>query len=215
MNNNQNQQSEEWRRCQYPLVRHEVSNFGRIRHALTKKLLRPAISNAGYKHFTARVKGKTVNASVHEQVALAFVDGWREGLQVNHKDGNKLNNCAWNLEWITASENVRHSRYVLGKQVKPVVLLNEKGFPEHVFRSARECERILRGNVRWEIKRGHRYHGFRPLYITWAQYKMLHHLVSVHVYTLRSAWVELQTDLFLNNQQEKPHPNPPQRGRGA
>ena len=199
MNNNRNQQSEEWRRCQYPFVRYEVSNFGRIRHARTKNVLNPNINKAGYKRFAANVKGKSCHSDVHVQVALAFVDGWREGLQVNHKDGNKLNNCAWNLEWISASENIRHSRYVLGKQVKPVVLLDEKGFPKHVFRSARECERILGGNVHTPINRGYRHHGFRPLYITWAQYQMLHHLVSEHGYTLRSAWVELQTDLFLNS----------------
>ena len=205
MDKTTNNEHEEWRRCQYPFVRYEVSNLGRIRHALTKELLHPAINGKGYLRFTAKLKGKTVTTSVHTQVALAFVDGWREGLQVNHKDGNKLNNCAWNLEWVSASENVRHSRYVLGTQVKPVVLLDKKGFPEHVFRSAAECNRAMCGNVREAIARSHRYHGFRPLYITWTQYHMLHHLVSEHGYTLRSAWVELQTDLFL-----KPHPNPPQ-----
>ena len=199
MDKTTNNEHEEWRRCQYPFVRYEVSNLGRIRHALTKELLHPAINGKGYLRFTAKLKGKNVATSVHTQVALAFVDGWREGLQVNHKDGNKLNNCAWNLEWISASENTNHSCYVLGKKVKPVVLLDKKGFPEHVFRSARECERILGGNVHTPINKGHRYHGFRPLYITWAQYHMLHHLVSEHGYTLRSAWVELQTDLFLNS----------------
>ena len=199
MNKTTNNEHEEWRRCQYPLVRHEVSNFGRIRHALTKNLLHPAISKGGYLRFTANVKGKTVATDVHIQVALAFVDGWREGLQVNHKDGNKLNNCAWNLEWISASENTNHSYYVLGKQVKPVVLLDKKGFPAHVFRSGNECNRAMGGNVKQAIARSYRYHRFRPRYITWAQYQMLRHLVSVHGYTLRSAWVELQTDLFLNS----------------
>jgi len=203
MNKTINNEHEVWRRCQYPLVRHEVSNYGRIRHALTKHLRKLNVNCKGYVVFTVKIKGKVLLAKVHKQVALAFVDGWREGLQVNHKDGNKLNNCAWNLEWVSASENVRHARYVLGKQVKPVVLLDKKGFPAHVFRSGAECAKMFGGNVRAAIKRGQRYHGFRPRYITWAQYQMLHHLVSVHGYTLRSAWVELQTDLFLNNHQEK------------
>ena len=199
MNKTTNNEHEEWRRCQYPLVRHEVSNFGRIRHALTKNLLHPAISKGGYLRFTANVKGKTVATDVHIQVALAFVDGWREGLQVNHKDGNKLNNCAWNLEWISASENIRHANYVLGKKVRPVVLFTRNGLLEQVFRSASECDRMLGYSVHRAIKDGHLYHGLRPRYITWAQYQMLRHLVSVHGYTLRSAWVELQTDLFLNS----------------
>ena len=199
MDKTTNNEHEEWRRCQYPFVRHEVSNLGRIRHALTKNILKLHENNAGYLRFAVSHKGKSVKVCVHEQVALAFVDGWREGLQVNHKDGNKQNNRAWNLEWVSASENMRHARYVLGKQVKPVVLLDEKGFPAYVFRSAAECNRATDGDVHNHINRGHRYHGFRPLYITWAQYHMLHHLVSEHGYTLRSAWVELQTDLFLNS----------------
>ena len=199
MDKTTNNEHEEWRRCQYPAVRHEVSNLGRIRHALTKNLLKLRENNAGYLRFAVSHKGKSVKVCVHEQVALAFVDGWREGLQVNHKDGNKQNNRAWNLEWVSASENMRHARYVLGKQVKPVVLLDEKGFPAYVFRSAAECNRATDGDVHNHINRGHRYHGFRPLYITWAQYHMLHHLVSEHGYTLRSAWVELQTDLYLNS----------------
>ena len=213
MNNNRNQQSEEWRRCQYPFVRHEVSNLGRIRHALTKKLVHPAIANKGYLRFTASVKGKNVATNVHTQVALAFVDGWREGLQVNHKDGNKLNNCAWNLEWVSASENIRHANYVLGKHVRPVVLFTRNGFPEQVFRSASECDRMLGYSVHRAIKDGHLYHGLRPRYITWAQYQMLHHLVSDHGYTLRSAWVELQTDLFLNSN-GSPTPTLPTGGGG-
>ena len=32
-----------------------------------------------------------------------------EKLEVNHKDGNKENNCLNNLEWCSGSENVKHS----------------------------------------------------------------------------------------------------------
>lgn len=41
-------------------------------------------------------------------VAEAFVDGWFEGAEVNHKDLNKLNNKWDNLEWVTHSENQKH-----------------------------------------------------------------------------------------------------------
>lgn len=46
---------------------------------------------------------------IHRLVALHFCKGYQEDLIVNHKDGNKLNNIAENLEWVTHSENDLHA----------------------------------------------------------------------------------------------------------
>jgi hypothetical protein len=40
---------------------------------------------------------------------MVFVHGYKKGLQVNHKDGNKKNNAAYNLEWVTTQQNIKHS----------------------------------------------------------------------------------------------------------
>jgi hypothetical protein len=40
---------------------------------------------------------------------MAFVEGFEEGLDVNHIDGNKLNNNFQNLEWVTSGENQKHA----------------------------------------------------------------------------------------------------------
>lgn len=49
------------------------------------------------------------DAYIHRLVAEAFCDNPRGCSEVNHKDGNKQNNNASNLEWCTRSENNRHA----------------------------------------------------------------------------------------------------------
>lgn len=46
---------------------------------------------------------------VHQIVARAFIGSQERGIQVNHKDGNKSNNCVTNLEYATPLENTRHA----------------------------------------------------------------------------------------------------------
>lgn len=53
---------------------------------------------------------------VHRAVAAAFIGpAPSERHEINHKDGNPVNNMVENLEWVTPSENARHSHRVLGK----------------------------------------------------------------------------------------------------
>ncbi len=61
-------------------------------------------------------KGKFIR--VHRIVAMTFIGPCPDGLVVNHKDGNKQNNNVENLEYVTVTENERHSRRVLGKTNK-------------------------------------------------------------------------------------------------
>jgi hypothetical protein len=54
-----------------------------------------------------RVHGK--NRFAHRLIAAAFLGECPDGLQVNHKDGDKANNCPYNLEYVTRSQNLQHA----------------------------------------------------------------------------------------------------------
>ena len=194
--------SEEWRRCQYPLVRYEVSSLGRVRHARRKQPLRLLKYDGGYLYFTAKIRGQIKTFKVHRQVALSFCEGWREGLQVNHKDGNKQNNRATNLEWVTASENVRHGHYVLRKQVKAVGLFDD-GRLEHLFSSAKECNRLTGGNVRQHISKRIKYHGYTPRYLPENVYRQTLFNIKVLDMPLHQAYVEAATQIYFVENEER------------
>ena len=112
-----NNNSEIWKNIQNTDKRYQVSSFGNIRSTIT---------NHGIKKYTVRklfvrsqscaylgvgisIKGIHTNLVVHREVAKAFIPNVHNKLQVNHIDGNKLNNNVYNLEWVTCSENHLHS----------------------------------------------------------------------------------------------------------
>lgn len=93
---------------------YKVSNTGKVYSLAKSKVMKPWVINSGY-HVIALVdKGISKRNLVHRLVALNFIDNPLNKPQVNHIDGNKLNNNVDNLEWTTASENINHNK-VLGR----------------------------------------------------------------------------------------------------
>lgn len=89
---------------------YEVSNLGGVRSLRfdPPKHIYQSTTNCGYKQVKLSKYGKEKHFGVHRLVAMAFVDGYEEGLEVNHKDLNKANNVYTNLEWTTRSKNQKH-----------------------------------------------------------------------------------------------------------
>lgn len=97
---------------------YDVSCYGRIRHNFKNhyRLLGGSKHKDGY-IFVALHGTQT---PLHRIVARYFHgQDYKEGLVVNHIDGNKQNNFADNLEWVTQADNVKHS-VENGLQPKPV-----------------------------------------------------------------------------------------------
>ena len=92
---------------------YQISNFGQVKNCKTGKLLNFSKTYNGYQRVKLykKVCGKRTSQTfmVHRLVAQAFVSNPDNKPQVNHIDGNKMNNEANNLEWCTQSENLAHS----------------------------------------------------------------------------------------------------------
>lgn len=91
---------------------YQVSNLGRVKSLKHKEewILKPRLINSGYYRVLLSnpfVKGKQI--LIHRLVAIAFVPNPQNKKSVGHLDGNKLNNCADNLAWFSASDSQLHS----------------------------------------------------------------------------------------------------------
>lgn len=123
--------SEEWKQSQFDSG-YEVSSLGRVRskdrmvsqkecgrasgyeRLLSGRQIKPFISKkTGY--VQVNFSGKSRH-SVHRLVAMEFCEGYQDGLIVNHKNGDRSDNRAENLEWVTAAKNNAHAFRELGRK---------------------------------------------------------------------------------------------------
>lgn len=134
-----------WKRLNPPIDGYSVNECGNVRNDKTGKVLKPILTKNGYQ----RVCIHQHMYRVHLLVAESFMEKPKDGMQINHKDGNKTNNHVSNLEWCTASENINHAIAAGLKKVKfdnikkplPCIQMDLSGNTINEFESIKEAER--------------------------------------------------------------------------
>lgn len=120
---------------------------------IKERILKPGINPKGYLGVCLiNDKSERKTKQIHRIVAKTFINNPKNKREVNHKDGVKINNNKSNLEWVTSSENQKHS-YRTGTRkplpieqlatfnAKPILQLDINNNVINYFKSAREATR--------------------------------------------------------------------------
>lgn len=140
-----NNTSETWADINGYFGLYQISNFGRVKRLekcivrkgfeciLPEKILKQKINTNGYLSIGLTNNKKRSTVNVHRLVALSFIPNVYNQPAINHKDGNKHNNLATNLEWCSFSENSRHAKSI--------------GLKKDVFGESHGMTKLLNGDV--------------------------------------------------------------------
>jgi hypothetical protein len=103
---------ERWKDIEGTNGRYEISNKGRVWSNVSDKYLAAHPNGQGYLHVLIYWPDSSRSTKkIHKLVAQHFLAKPRDKSksQINHKDGNKLNNHVSNLEWCDGSHNTQHA----------------------------------------------------------------------------------------------------------
>jgi hypothetical protein len=89
---------------------YEVSSFGNIRNANTKRMLKHQIDKGGYCTVVIYCIDKRVAKKIHRLVAITFLENEDDKPCIDHIDGNRQNNHIENLRFATYSENSHNAK---------------------------------------------------------------------------------------------------------
>ena len=99
--------NEVWKEIDGLDSRYFISTEGRVLSLCMDgyKLMHPFICGDGYYYVDLRKDGKDLKSRVHRLVAEAFIDNPEDKPIVHHRDTNRRNNKASNLQWMTEAEH--------------------------------------------------------------------------------------------------------------
>lgn len=131
--------------------RYQISNLGRVKslpriviqehtahnHPVARKIqgtiIKPSDNGKGYKIVLLRLlnsNGRRKQFYVHRLVAEAFIGAIPQGYVINHKDYDRANNAAENLEIVTQAQNTRYS---IPNMRKPLKTSNSHTGEKHIY----------------------------------------------------------------------------------
>lgn len=119
---------------------YQISSLGRFKK--NGVILRGHVDPVGYVRVAHWRNGKRKLVYLHRLVAEAFCP--RHGTEVNHKDCDKGNNKASNLEWCSRKENMRHASV-------NALFPDRKGSKHPAARFTEEQVRWIRQFKRWGV----------------------------------------------------------------
>lgn len=121
---------------------YEVSTEGQVRRTDTKRILNPFILKTGECEVGLYRYGKRKTKKIHRLVAEAFVHNPNQENFVKHKDGNKQNNHASNLEWVNRRELESYQqamRKASKTKSKAIQMLDLQGNVLEIYESVKEA----------------------------------------------------------------------------
>ena len=89
--------------------RYEISKDGIIRNANNLKIKSQCVGGTGYYMISMSFDNKSKPRRVHRLLAITYIPNPKSLPQINHIDGNKLNNTLSNLEWCNNFDNCAHA----------------------------------------------------------------------------------------------------------
>lgn len=128
---------------------YKVNTRGDVLSVRSGKLLKAGKNKQGYMNVVLSKNGESKVHKVHRLVARTFIPNPNNYPFINHKDEDKANNCAENLEWCTAKYNLNYGTAIKRrseaikaspiKQRKAVVQLSLSGKFIKEYRSTKEA----------------------------------------------------------------------------
>jgi hypothetical protein len=123
--------------------RYLVTSDGKIFSLYLNDYLKPFFSKGGYVRVKLNFGDRSKKFMVHRLVAQAFIPNPEDKLCVNHIDFNRANNKLDNLEWVTHSENMKHTVEAGHKDVNLYVLTNKELDKRYEFTGYREIKKVF------------------------------------------------------------------------